>query len=162
MTFDQWLRRWLTQHPLKEAAGQGRARFTADVMARVRALASAPAARPFGSRHDVPSTSLWMSWRVWGWGLAVSAVAAGVVLVASVGVRSPVQVARRMPAPNIETLVLAESTSHDAQWVEESLQLLDQLDEESAADADDSAPASDDEWLQELQTLDESDLASTS
>jgi hypothetical protein len=59
-----------------------------------------------------------------------------------------------------DTFLLAEATPSDDQWIEESLKLLDQLDQESVLD--DAEPLSNDEddWLEELRQLDESELSS--
>ena len=60
----------------------------------------------------------------------------------------------------IDTLQLAESAPSDDQWVEQTLQLLDELDEEAPEDA--ASSASEDEWLQELEQVDESELTANS
>ena len=59
-----------------------------------------------------------------------------------------------------DTLVLAEAPPDDLQWVEQTLGFLEQVDEDAPADALD--PASDDEWLEELQQLDEGEPSASS
>ena len=62
-----------------------------------------------------------------------------------------------------DTIVLAEAPQSDDSWVAQTLQLLDQLDEELPNEpAAGEATSNDNEWLDELQMLDENELAARS
>jgi hypothetical protein len=144
MDLATWLKTRLQRHPLKEPRDADRARYTAEVMTRVRRLAS-PSPEP---------VRRWLPWpgRVV---LAFASVAAGIIVAVAVsqtvrmpGLASPAAVA-----------VLAESPADDDQaWLEETLQLLDELEEELP---EDTAP-DDESWLEELEMLDEAELAAKS
>ncbi len=176
MDFTSWVRRWLTQHPLKEPAETDRAQYTAEVMARVRRLAQpAPAPR-----------------RVW-WlrpVLVTVTAAAAVVLVVGRVNQAPIRVAHdaedgpmvaavdKQPliaqpavpedalveefAQSVEefllaeALILAESSSEDEAWLEETLRLLDALDEDLPEG--DTGDWSDDDWLDELDLFEDEDF----
>lgn len=148
MDLTTWLRRWLEHHPLKEPQDADRVRYTAEVMARVRLLERpAPARAPAGD---------WLQ----GWRPALVTVtaAAAVVLVAGRVGLAPKPFARD-PAGQIDRpLVLAEDTSDEAQWLDETLRMLDEFDQDAPEDSSGDANVSDDEWLQEIEMLDEHDL----
>ena len=149
MDFATWLKTWLTRHPLKEPTTLDRADYTREVMARAKAL-------------DQPVPSPARSWFPWPrLVLAVVTAAAGLALVIWTANRSTSQVAQ---APAHTTLTLAESPAGDAQWIEETVQLLEQLDENDGVsqDATGGASNSDEDWLNELEMLDEGDVASSS
>ena len=174
MTFAAWLKPWMAQHPLRESSDRDRSRYTAQVMARVKAPAHAPQESPW---HQL----------VWGWPrlvLATAAVAAGVLLVVGVRTASRTELAKEIssesellaaldePAPlangdaleadlqEQDLMVLAEAQPSDQQWIDQTLQLLDQLDEDTQDDnTDASANPNGEEWLKDLQTLDEEDLS---
>lgn len=141
MDFMTWLTRWLVRHPLKTPE-QDRSRFTAEVMARVRRLAESPSpeARP----------ALWRP----RWVFAAVA-AAGLVVVLRVAGRSE-QVAQ---APESSRIQLAES---DDWWIDETYQLLEQLEADTGEPIADPSGASEDDWFNELELLEESDLAASS
>ena len=141
MDFMTWLTRWLIRHPLKTPEGD-RSRFTAEVMARVRRLAEGPS--------PAPRPALWRP----QWAFAVLA-AAGLVVVLRVAGRSE-QVAQ---APEPSRIQLAES---DDWSIEETYQLLEQLEGETGEPVADPSGASEDDWLNELELLEESDLAASS
>lgn len=173
MSFDDWFKAWLAGHPLKSPTARDPSRFTAQVMAQVRAPA--------------PAAKLQMVWR----GLVVPlAVAAGVLV--AVALRSSGGFESRLAAQlsdqadllaelgepvggslsageiraladeleRQDALVLAESPPDDDTWIAQTLQLLDQVDQELPDDA--STGSSDERWMQELQTLDDSELAARS
>jgi len=128
--FLAWLKGWLGRHPLKTPPPES-ASYTAEVMARVRALSKpAPAFR-------------WLAQPRWV--LAVGTVAAAWALLVTVG-RSPQR--------------LAESVGEldDEQWLEETLALLHEAGEDVEMPVEDDAA---DQWLLELDTLDDEDLASS-
>ena len=149
MDFATWLKTWLTRHPLKEPTTLDRADYTREVMARVKAL-------------DQSAPSPARSWFPWPrLALAVATAAAGLALVIWTANRSTPQVAQEpSPAP----LTLAESPASDDQWIQETVQLLEQLDENDGVsqDATGGASNSNKDWLNELEMLDESDVASSS
>lgn len=143
-----WFRQWLTRHPLNTPAGVDRARFTADVMAKINALPSV------SGRSAVPApVRVWTIWRRLS--LTVATVAAGAAI-AVVVLRSSHQPTVRLAEP----LVVAEAQPDDDEWLQETLQLLDQLDEDVASDAVQNG--TDKEWMQELQMLDETELSTGS
>ena len=177
MHFSTWLRTWLARHPLKEPRNHDPARYRTEVMEKVRALHQ-PAHMPAASPR-------WFSWpRI---GLAMATVAVGLVLVAISSQRAQVHLADQIvhessvvaelddpnfvPAANgdvdslaeevetLDTMTLAESTPSDDQWLDQTLSLLDQLDEDDAGPTDSS---SEEEWLKELQLLDDTELSASS
>jgi hypothetical protein len=181
MAFLDWLSRWLAHHPIKSPSVSDRAEFTAGVMARVRA-----AAKP-GNARAASALRLGLPWSR----LAVSAALAAAA-VAAVGVLQPLRpgspsaallqeadmlaeldesAAADLSVDDVESLaeelehqdavILAEAPEDDAAWLTQTLQMLDQLDQELPEDAT-SAPGEEEEWLQELQSLDESELAAPS
>ena len=79
--------------------------------------------------------------------VAVTAAAAILVVIGRVE-QSPVQV-----------IQVAEQLSEDDLWIEETLQLLEELDEELPEDAFDDW--SDEDWLEELELLDEEFVTSS-
>ena len=181
MNFATWLRSRLARYPLKEPPAFDRARYTAEVMERVQALGEpAPALRPSGP------------WLAWGPRLALAAVAVAVAFVVVGRVRSPgpeqplaeqiaddaqLLAALDEPLPlapvapddaeelaqelaAMDALLLAEAPPSDDEWIEQTLNLLEQLEEDLPEDASDEP--SGDEWLDELQWLDDRDLAAPS
>jgi len=149
MDFTTWLRTWLARHPLKGPAGIDRARYTAEVMGQVK-TGLRPALLP--ARHWLP---------VPRWGLAAAVAAAG--LVVAIGA---VNVQRRQLAEQAmeRTRLLAESAPTEERWLDQTLDLIDQLNEGGAeADSDDASEGlSDDDWLNELELLDQAELSASS
>ena len=144
MDFHTWLKDWLARHPLREPRGLDRARYTAQVMRNI--TEGAPQPRPA------------FSWIVWPRiAMALAATAAGAAIIFSAASRINRKFAQSPPP---RPLMLAESMPSDETWIKETAQLLDQLDEESSKA--DAHATSDEEWLKELQTLDEHDLGSNS
>lgn len=130
---------WLARHPLKRPSSIDRAQFTAEVMAKIKALDSpAPAPAPVRS---------WLPWPRLAMTLAT--VAAGILIMMSV---------THQPARHLTQV--AESPATDDQWVEETLQLLDEFDEDVSSET--AGNGSDEEWLDELELLDETDRATSS
>lgn len=148
MDLATWFRQWLTRHPLDTPAGVDRARFTADVMAKINALPSVSGRAPV-----LAPVRVWTIWQRLS--LTVATVAAGAAI-AVVALRS----SHQQTAGPAEPLVVAEAQSDDDEWLQETLQLLDQLDEDVASDAVQNG--TDEDWMQELQMLDETDLSTGS
>ena len=175
MDFASWWKDWFSRHPLKSPSATDRPEYTAHVMARVRLAAHpAPAVRSWALRPR--------------WALALATAAAGLLIVFHAVPRTNGQLARGVaqetellaavgepllepPALGdvdalaeelelVDTFVLAEAPPDDEAWIQDTVQLLNQLDEELPEDG--AAGPSDEEWMQELQTLDESDLAASS
>ena len=173
MESSHWLTTWLKRHPLKEPAGVDRATYTREVISKIKGLhAPAVSAAPWWQLLLNPAFAL--------------ATAAVVVLSLTTAVeRSRAQLAQRvlhdsallaalgenggeLPdddqlADDLEvtdTLVLAESPPSDDQWIQQTMQLIDQLDQDSASD-DAATDGSDEDWLNELEMLDEADLNSS-
>ncbi len=175
MDFTTWFTAWLKRHPLKEPVAQHQAPYTAEVMAQVRAEGRpAPAASP---------VRWWLSWPR----LAVTfaTVAAGMVIafVTLQTVNGPgprfseaeftaeiqllAELGEAVTDPWLEDemeamdlLVLAEAPQDDELWIEETLELLEQLDEAWPGDA--TGGALDDDWFDEFYLLDEHELAASS
>lgn len=140
---------WLSRHPLKGPADMNRAQYTAEVMAKIKAAESpVPALTP---------VRFWLPWPRLAMTLAT--VAAGVLIMMSVTHQAPRQLAQ--PPEPVASVVLAESQASEDQWLDETLQLLDELDEDTSS-SDSAGDGSEEEWLQELELLDETDLASSS
>ena len=179
---------WLKRHPLKGPAGINRAQYTAEVMARVKELAqsASPARQSLSPGRATPAPArVWLPWPRLA--LTLATVAAGVSLVIGTTRYQTHQLAQQiaresqllaaLDEPELEPLTadqveavadeletmdalqLAASVPSDDQWVEQTLQLLDELDEDVPENA--ASSASEDEWLQELEQVDESDLAVT-
>lgn len=145
MDLATWLKSWLRRHPLKEPEAEPRSRYTAEVMARVRPHTNAPVG--VGIRRWLP----WPGRAV----LAFASVAAGIAV--AVAVSQAVRLPGLVPRPS--AAVLAESPADEDQaWLEETLELLDELEEELPEDA---AP-DDESWLEELEMLEDAELAARS
>ncbi len=150
MDFTTWLTTWLSRHPLQMPQEPDRARYTADVMTRIRAL-EPPAASPAPIR-------LWGAWPrpVVAWASA----AAGLLVL--IGVLSVVSGRSMRLARHGQQLVLAESSPSEDAWLDETMALFELLDEEITAESAGESIETEEDWLQELQWLDEADLASSS
>lgn len=177
MDFATWFRRWLSRHPLKEPPAASRAGYTAEVMRRVRAL-EAPAPMP---------ARPWLAWPR----LALVPLAAAAAVLLVVGrLRQPsgplggqlaadAEVLTALGQPLLpdpgsagdleelaheldlaDALVLAEAPPGDEEWFEQTFQLLEELDEEPSESP--SGTAVPDEWLDELELLDESEPSTSS
>ena len=152
MDFTAWLTSWLARHPLQAPDALDRARYTAQVMQKL----TDEMPRPFPAAR-------WFSWP--SVAMVFATTAAGVLIVLAVGHRADRQLAQLTPAspPAHETraLMLAESVpTSDETWVQDTAQLLEQLDED--ASHDDANATSDEEWLKDLQALDDGDLGANS
>jgi hypothetical protein len=139
---------WWSKRPTPLPRQHDRAQFTEQVMARVRAL-EPPSPGTAPARHP---------WRLWP-RLALGAACAALLAVVVTGrVRStvsPPEVAQR-PAEN---LVLAQAADADVEnWIHETLQLLEELEEE-IPDEGSAGSGSDEQWLRELEWLDEGELS---
>lgn len=160
MNFVDWFRAWLLAHPLKPPAEHDAARYTIEVMQRVRALHQ-PATRPAAMLR-------WLSWPQLSFAAAVA-----VVLVTTVSLRhrtfqlaraviqdarmiealdeSPLEPSTQEQDPEllareaafVDVLQLTEvqpgASSSDEQWLEETGQLLEQFDEDVPPDIAGSA-----------------------
>ena len=176
MDFSRWLAGWLKRHPLKDSRDLDPARYTAEVMARVRALEpqSTSAASPLR----------WLPWPRLA--LTLATAAAGLLVAVGVVYRSASRLADQIDQeaqvlaslddtvlvePLVvgedelvdemeaqDLIVLAEEPASDDAWVNDTLKLLDQLDDELPADDSSSS----DDWMNELEVLDDSELAANS
>ena len=184
MEFTSWLTTWLARHPLKTPSEIDPTRYTTEVMTRVRAVT--PAAAPARSPAGVPQ---WLSWPRLA---LVVATAASIAVVIGTTRSSRERLAHRVtrdaqllaeldePLPELlngqeaaelaqdleaedHQMLLAESApSQDQQWLEQTLQLLDQLDENVPGVDADEPSGNDEEWLKELDTLDNGSPATSS
>ena len=148
MEFLTWLQNWLRRHPLKEPTDAERSHYTAEVMARVRALSPLPGVSP--ARASV---------RPWAWWPRMAmamATAAGLVFAVSTAHQTRRQLAQQPQGVTV-------SDPSDEEWLEQTLELLEQLELEGETSPETAGDGSDDEeWLDELQWLDESELSTAS
>ena len=135
-----WLTTWLQRHPLKAPSALDHPQYTAEVMARVRAIAQP-------NRSNKPYR-LWIVWPRLVTGFA--ATAAGLVITMSVIHRAT---HHELAQPSVREVRLAEALPNNDEeaWIEETVTLLEPFDE--------SDP---DEWLNELQLLEEIEVSSSS
>lgn len=162
-----WFRAWVAHHPLKQPADANRASYTAEVLARVKALAPTPPA---------PSQNAWpqLAWRWPQLAVGLATAAASVFVLFSIQqtwhqrqlARAVTEEAEVLVALDEdvlpleeELLLLAETPAADEQWLEELSQVLEAFDEDVPLD-DDSL--SDDEWLKTLEQLDEPSVTTPS
>ena len=170
MDFARWLKTWLARHPLKAPADADGSRFTAQVMARVRAERAS---------HQAAG-AVWPAWLLGLWPRAAVSLAATAAVLAGVAVLRPLEPGRRLAdriaqesellaeldgpvngwgasddvdslAQDLEredAIVLAEAPPDDDSWVADTLQLLDQLDEELP---DEPASANHTTWLRSFR-----------
>ena len=177
MDFANWLRAWLKRHPLREPSKVNPQQYTEEVMTRIRAL-DQPApqravfSRPWFLRPQVA--------------LVTAVATAALVLVAVNLSRPPaIQLAEEVDqeiellaalgeALDVEPLeldgealaealeeadrlMLAEAArTADERWIEETLELLEEFEEEFPTGFLDDA--AEDEWLDELEWLDTQEL----
>ena len=102
--------------------------------------------------------------RRWWAGLAqlsAGMVAAAVAVVVSLSLAQRPQPLARTPSSAVAPVRLAQSSGSDESWLEETMQLLDALNEEPPAETG-GADVSDDDWLRELDTLEPRDDATPS
>lgn len=133
-----------------------RERFTEHVMARVREASAE-------HRPGLQPARAWLAWPRLGMALASSL--AGILLVIGLQGRTTgpqsAQVASQQPSQDeapIGRLVLAESSPSDDQWLEQTLELLEEFDDSST----DATAGNEEDWLQELQMLDQEEISSSS
>lgn len=178
MNFDAWFRTWVARHPLKTLRRDDPAQYTAEVMERIRTIP-----------QPAPASAVPWHWPAWTpTGLSVATAVVVLFLILGVFKPSTVQLADHIikesdvlakfdettiGEPVVEddaeelaqelqhrdTLLLAEATPSDDQWINDNLNLLEQLNQEDPAD--ETGPSStDSDWLEELKQLDESELSS--
>ena len=130
MNFEGWFQAWLKRHPLKAPQEPVRSRYTAEVMSRIR-MSSPQSSEARWAAIVQP----WLSWPRLA--VAGAALAAGLVFVVSTNrpVPSAPQLAEQVNSlaeevDTMEQLILAASTPIDAEWIEHTVQLLDQFDED--------------------------------
>ena len=173
-----WFQAWLTRHPLKGPAEAERASYTAEVMTRVRALDPPSAVVP----ASVP-VRRWAWWSRFAVAMATTAAVAVTVSLVhqsrsqlatpplrDVGMSDPATLAES-PSPGAAPLwppagghlprFAGESPSTEEEWFEQTLQLLEQLEEDSSAETAGDG-VEEEEWLEELQWLDDSELSTAS
>ena len=164
-----WLKGWMARHPLNTPPESLQTSYIEEVMARVRAIS----ARSLGWQWVLVPRPV----------LAVSTALAAVLVVVLLANRAPNQLAQRVEhdgqllselgaleelstddledeAQMVDQLMLAdaESAGDDEAWIEQTLELLGDLDEGPDMGSGDTAP---EEWLDDLEWLDESEFASS-
>ena len=153
MDFITWFQGWLIRHPLKTLTDEERQSSTESVMARVRAITP--------HQHRLP-VRMRLSW---GWPRLAIAVATIAIVV---GVLRTTQQTRRQLAQQPHTNAPSRPATSSAgspqatddEWVDQTLKLLEQLDEDAAPDT--STESEDESWLKELELLDEHGLSGAS
>jgi len=181
MDFMRWMEAWLKRHPLKEPPASVQARYTEQVMTRVQATHRGAQKASYSLRVFWPRFAL-----------AMTAAAAMLVLVRvtprpshsiaqSIAEETDLLAAVTLPEDEMsfaaelfsetdtdglaeelrtmDLLVVAQDTRSDG-WVEETLQLLDQLEEDFPEE--ENGGSKDEDWLKELEMLDEADLSASS
>jgi hypothetical protein len=147
MDFAAWFRHWLQRHPLRTPPEREPAEFTARVMSQIRP-APAEARRP--AAH----------WKLWpGLALTCASAAAGLALAVWISGPSTRPMLARAPSPAGPLTVVAEAPPDGEEWIAQTLELLQQLDEELPEDP--AEAPSDQDWIKELQMLDDEELASS-
>ena len=183
MEFTAWIRQWLIQHPLKAPERVSREAYTAQVMARVKGEVE-QAASPL---HVARSVRIAWPWPRLA--LAALTVAAVVIIVTNMRQETSLHIAQEVTrssqllaaldepvtdsmAPRdleamakeleeADRLTLAEAPPSDDQWLEQTLQLLEQFDEDASVGKTDDA-SSDEDLLKEIQNDEQSDFAAAS
>lgn len=192
MDFSTWLQSWLKRHPPKAPPHHmAQQQYTADVMARIKAdpMQQVYRVRPVRSWLSWPRLALTVATATAGALIALTvfrvtqppqvaeaptppAVLAQVVAQEAELLAELEEGKADLLIENGDTLdralettdtllLLAEApaSQNDEQWLEETMQLLDQLDEGASSGSEEG---SDDDWLDDLQLLDETDLAASS
>ena len=167
--FLAWLTAWLRRHPVQDPPQH--ASYAQEVLARVKTQ-DARAAAPAWRWMAAPRLA-WMAATVAACGLALvclrrlpsqtASVQDAVDVLAAVGELDHVNAADlEQEAVFVDQMVLAEAQAdtQDDAWLQETLELLNQVDDKSAVDAPESG-ASPDELLKELEQLDESEITSS-
>ena len=154
------------------------AQYTADVMQRVRAVQQ---------QHPAEAPAPIILWRSWPRVGLAGALAAALLAILVLPQHSPVRMAQQIdqeaalllavdePALNggeealaeeletLDTMMLAEAgPADDETWLEDTMQLLDEVGDEAALEDVDSSAQREEQWLQELEWMDETDLATSS
>ena len=143
--FKQWMNRTTVRIPSQHDPAQ----YTAQVMERVRA----------SSRPAVAAAPL-VFWRSWSRvGLATALAAAAIFVWVVRPQRSSVQVAQQIDQ---QVAVLAESNSTDEEWLEQNLQILNEVDDGAPLEDLDASSQDDESLIEELQLLDKGDISTAS
>ncbi len=148
MDFMAWFRDWLSRHPLKELDPSQHSRFTAEVMTRVRRLS-----QPQPGQAPAPwSPARWVVWP------SLALAAAGLVIALTLH-RPGAEPEMVRTTPQSTPLMLAEGPSDDERWLEQTLLLLEDLDESAASDGSVDEDA---QLLDELEQLEQEEVATRS
>ncbi len=183
MDVASWFRKWLARHPLKTPGGIDRSQYTEEVMAKVRALETPDAASALRWQ------GAWPQWAFAATAVAAMLLLvvgvpgqAPLRLADRVDVEQDIQwLAAVEPSgadalienePEviaddlavIDAMILADAsaaaTSSDEQWVDQTLQLLQELDEGNIEDV--SGTVEEEELLEELELLDDAAMTASS
>ena len=140
-----WLRTWMARHPLKAPPDYDPAQYTAEVMATIRTTVTPRPARSL--RPPWP----WAVLASWPRPTLALAGALGLIVVLLIVQRViPQRLLAGDTAPPPRQL--AEDVSSDAEWIQQTLDLLEQFDEDVPV----NNPSADDEkWLDDVDMLEE-------
>lgn len=177
MTFETWLQGWLTRHPPSQRTDAERARFTEQVMARVTS----------GDRPSPSPKPLRIPWLPWVLVAATATAAVAIVwhnpshrsqmakpptleaqaplAVSDTPLMAQQDILPRKPERGAKPsgpILLAQELSEDEAWLDETLRLLEELDEEVSDETTGGDELYDDEeWLDDLEMFDGNELAAS-
>lgn len=174
MDFLDWLKGWLSRHPLRRPSEEPQASYTVRVMERIRASRSPGFGWGWLTR---PRLALATGAAVAAWLVVVSvprpmtparmakAVERDVQLLAQLN-EDPSPILAALPggleqeAAWLERILLAEArdAADDEAWLEETLELLNAAGEDVPLPSGEDAA---DEWLRELELLDDQEITSS-
>ncbi|MBI2094129.1 MAG: hypothetical protein HYT88_05330 [Candidatus Omnitrophica bacterium] len=179
MNFQSWLSSWLAHHPLKDPTGHDPEQYTQQVMQRVRDANLSPkpwtAWQEFLSFFSIPRATFALAGvglvavilflnhaindtRLANMETTVDLIAAMGETLESINGEEGEILAQDLEA--LDTLVLAEATETDEQWLQETLRLLQLLDED--AGSSEAENPSEGDLIDDLQILDEKEIAASS
>lgn len=155
MEFSDWLRSWLARHPLKSPTEFEQSQLTRAVMERLRMI----------HRETHPSRH----WRFFPRLSLIAATAMAIVFLAIMALpkmtdRSTAHLERersydqspQLPSQGQDFLILAQEPLSDEQWLDETLEILQEFEEDPftrVEEQDSSLDYSEDEWLKWLELL---------
>ena len=163
-----WFTQWLTRHPLKTPPGSMQEAYTREVMTRVTDATPAPVVRwvPRPRLAFAVGTALACGLAVMAWFprepvRVAERVEGSVQVLAELGeLNGPLAGGLEDEAILVDRLVLAKTQDAvaDEAWIDDTIGLLNEVDE-TAVEA--SNGESLEELLRELESLDESEIASS-
>lgn len=143
-----WLRNWLSRHPVHTPPEEMARGYAEQVMRRVRHPAPAP------------------SWAPWRWlaiprvAMVLGSVAVGVLVVAVAEVHQPLREAHHGSPAQSPIRLVEDAAVDDEAWIEDTMDALDEAgDDENQPWWFDDEYVTDEELIEELEQLEETDIA---